>query len=229
MSTSPVPIKRPHPPARASKRKRADSPKGIVQEVTNLSAEMRELVDKLLIEDGTFEDVVETVEERSGKKLALRAVQRYFRSNLPLQQRRIQFQLEVAKGLKEAAGDPESAQNKLVDAVLLTGLMRLRRRDAHISTQDAVLEQYKRDNLRIHEDQNRLREQKLRLERRLVSSRLETELNKQNAIKAKLAEMQLLMESRQGRKELGSEALKKIQEIYGLISQEKPETPSVHA
>ena len=134
-----------------------------------------------------------------------------------------------AQALKEAVGNPESAQKDLVDAVLLTGLMRVNRRDVELTAQNAVVDHYRRQNLRIRENQNRIRMQKLRLDKQYINSRLETEKNKQDAIKAKLAEMQLLMETRNGRKELGAEALKKIQEIYGLIREEKTESQLVGA
>ncbi|MBZ5565881.1 MAG: hypothetical protein LAP13_26110 [Acidobacteriia bacterium] len=229
MSASSVSSARAHPAASARQRKRPGNPQGTLQDVSKLPAEMRTLVDEMLVDGATFEDVAEAVQERGGIRLALRAVQRYFRSNPALQQQRIKHQLETAQALKEAVGNPESAQKDLVDAVLLTGLMRVNRRDVELTAQNAVVDHYRRQNLRIRENQNRIRMQKLRLDKQYINSRLETEKNKQDAIKAKLAEMQLLMETRNGRKELGAEALKKIQEIYGLIREEKTESQLVGA
>ncbi len=229
MSAPSVSSARAHPSASARTRKRPGGPKTMLQDVSKLPAEMRTLVDEMLIDGGTFEDVAEAVQERGGMRLAVRAVQRYFRSTPALQQQRIKHQLETAQALKEAVGNPESAQRDLVDAVLLTGLMRVNRRGSDISTQDAVLEHYKRENLRLKDSQDRMRWKKLHLDRRLAESRLETEKNRQKAITAKVVEMQQLMETRKGSKELGAEALKKIQEIYGLIREERPERQPIGA
>jgi cysteinyl-tRNA synthetase len=177
----------------------------------------------MLIEGATFEDIVEAINERRKARITLHAVQNHFRSSLSLQQERVKHQLEAAQALKQAMGDPESGQQELADAILLTGLMRINRRGGEFTAQDAVYEKFKRDNLDLKKDQVRMQRQKLQLDKRLAQTRLKVEHTKHEVIKAKLREMEQLIESHRGGKNLGPEALEKIQEIYGLVS--KPSVP----
>jgi hypothetical protein len=101
--------------------------------------------------------------------------------------------------------------------------MRTNRRGSDFTAKDAAYDKLKRDNLRLKEDQVRRQWQKFRMDKRLLETRLKVERTKRELIEAKLREMQQLMQSRKGKKALGPEALKKIQEIYGLVS--KPSVP----
>lgn len=198
-------------------------PRAVCTEVKDLSEDLQKLVRQMLIEGATFEDIVEAINERGQEKITLHAVQNYFRPDLSLQQQRVKHQLEAAQSLKQAMGDPESGQQELADAILMTGLMRVNRRGSDFTAHDAVYEKFKRDNLRLKKDQVRMQWQKLRLDKRLAETRLKAEQGKQELVKARLREMQQLMESRKGGKSLGPEAFEKIQEIYGLVS--KPSVP----
>lgn len=185
--------------------------------VKDLPRNLALLVETMLVEGATFEDVVEAVEESSNEKVTLHAVQSFFRGNLALQQRRIQHQKETAQALRKALGDPKSGQQEMADAILMTGLMRVNRRGSEISAKDAVFEKYERETLRLKQDLADQRRQKLRLETRIATTRWKGEQTKIELTKAKLAEMEHILAAREGKDHLGPDVLRKIQEIYGLI------------
>lgn len=185
--------------------------------VKDLPRNLALLVETMLVEGATFEDVVEAVEESSHEKVTLHAVQSFFRGNLALQQRRIQHQKETAQALRKALGDPKSGQQEMADAILMTGLMRVNRRGSEISAKDAVFEKYERETLRLKQDLADQRRQKLRLETRIATTRWKGEQTKIELTKAKLAEMEHILAAREGKDHLGPDVLRKIQEIYGLI------------
>ena len=110
------------------------------------------LVEELLVEGATFEDVVEAANEGEGPKVTQRAVEHFFRTNLEIQKRRVQRLVEKAEALKASLhADPNSAEAKLAEAALLTGLMRLSRDGAELSLKDAVSLRMQRDNLRLRQ------------------------------------------------------------------------------
>ena len=69
--------------------------------VTDLPADLRQVVEQMLRDGATFEDVVDAVEERGRDRVSLVAVENYFRSNLVLQHDRARRQLATAAALKK--------------------------------------------------------------------------------------------------------------------------------
>lgn len=195
----------------------SDPKRPVWTKVEDLPRDLALLVETMLVEGATFEDVVEAVEDCGQERVTLHAVQNFFRGNLALQQRRIQHQKETAQALKKALGDPKSGQQEMADAILMTGLMRVNRRGSEISAKDAVFEKYERENLKLKKELASQRRQKLRLDIRIANTRLKSEQAKTELTKAKLAEMEHIVETRQGKDHLGPDVLEKIQEIYGLI------------
>ena len=207
----------------------ADEPRGpstdeqarpLCANVTDLSDELRGLVETMLVDGGTFEDVVEAVKERGKEQITLHAVQNFFRSNLGLQQQRIKRQRETAQALRQALGDPASGQQELADAILMTGLMRVSRRGSEFSAKDAVYEKYERENLRLKQELSKQKEQKLRLDKRIALTRWKSEQTRTELARARLLELQQMLDARKGQQHLGPETLQKIQEIYGLIGEQ---------
>ncbi|MFB3921590.1 MAG: phage protein Gp27 family protein [Terriglobia bacterium] len=192
--------------------------------VADLPDDLRELVRKMLIEGATVEDVVEAVNECGREKITLHAVHNYFRSDLALQQARIKWQRDTAKAFKEALGDPESGQQEVVDAVLMTGLMRLTRRSSEFGAKDALHERFDRQTVRLKQEVIRQREQKLRMEKRLAMAHWKSEEAKTDLLRGRLAELNRLIEAGKGEGKLGPETLQKIQEIYGIVK--VPYTPA---
>lgn len=193
------------------------APGQLCADVTLLPDDLRELVETMLVDGATFEDVVETLNERGRQKITLHAVQNFFRSNLGLQQQRIKRQRETALALRKALGNPASGQQALADAILMTGLMRVSRHGSEFTTKDAMYEKYERENLRLKQELTKQKEQKLHLDRRIALTRWRSEQARMELARARLRELQQMLDARKDQHHLGPETLQKIQEIYGLI------------
>jgi len=187
-----------------------------VSDVAELPGELRELVERMLTEGATFEDVYEAVNDRRAP-VTLQAIQNLYRGSLELQKRRIQFQLERARVLKESLAHPESADAQLASAAILTGLQSLSRKDAGMSLRDAVRGTLERRNIMLKRDLLRMRIAREEEEKRFRKTRLHAELLKLQLTKTKLGQLQKEMKAQGKNKTLGPEAMEKIQEIYGLL------------
>jgi Bacteriophage Mu, Gp27 len=187
-----------------------------VSDVAKLPAELRELVDRLLVEGATFEDVSESVNER-GVPLTLQAVQNRYRSDLGLQRRRIEFQAERARVLTEALGDPDSSDAQLAYAAMLTGLQSLTRKDGGITLKDAVKGTLERRNIILKRELLRMRIAREEEDKRFRKTRLHAEFLKLQLTRTKLAQLQRELKKHENNSTLGRVAMEKIQEIYGLL------------
>jgi hypothetical protein len=187
-----------------------------LNDFTELAAELRELAERMLIEGATFEDVQEALNER-GAPVTLQAVQNFFRGNLDVQKRRIEFQLERARILKEAFAFPESAEAQLANAAILTGLQRLSRRGADFSVKDSVRARLECENLTLKRSLAQLKIDRELEDRRLRKTKLHSELIKWQLARVKLQQLRRDLMREKKTKGLGPEALEKIQEIYGLL------------
>jgi hypothetical protein len=188
-----------------------------VSEVAELPSELAELVERMLTEGATFEDTYEAVNERGGPAVTLQGIQNFYRGNLELQKRRIQFQLERARQLKESFAHPESAEAQLASAAILTGLQSLTRKGAELTLRDSMRARLERENLLLKQDLLRLKVAREAEDQRLRRTKMYAELIKWQAARIKLQQLrrQLLQEGKT--KVLGPEAMEKIQEIYGLL------------
>ena len=195
-------------------------------EVSKLPAELRGLVERMLVEGATFEDTVEAVNERGPEGVTLKAIEDFFRSSLALQQQRIKRQVQTAEALKKALGDPRSGLAQLADAVLLTGLMRLNKRGADFDFHDAMKEYYQRENLRLKQEVVDLKKSKLELEQKMARARMKTELVKWKLAKGRIIELKRAVEANGKNQKLGPETIQKIQEIYGLVSEPAKRSPA---
>jgi hypothetical protein len=187
-----------------------------VSDVAKLPAELRELVERMLVEGATFEDVCEAVNDR-GVPLTLQAVQNRYRSDLQLQKRRIEFQSERARVLTEALGDPDSSDAQLAYAAMLTGLQSLTRKEGGITLKDAVKGTMERRNILLKRDLLRMRLAREEEEKRFRKTRLHAEILKLRLTRAKLVQLQRELKKPENTSTLGHVAMEKIQEIYGLL------------
>jgi len=217
--------KRPHPAAGAAtlspRRGRGQAPategrQRPVNDVAGLPAEERELVERMLVEGATFEDVFDAVKDR-GVQVTLQAVQNRYRSDLELQKRRIEFQVERARVLTEALGDPESSDAQLAHAALLTGLQTLSRNGREMTMKDAVKVLLERRNIKLKGELMRLRIKREEEEKRFRKTRLHAEILKLRLTRGRLVQLERELKKPENRSTLGPVALEKIQEIYGLL------------
>lgn len=187
-----------------------------VSEVGKLPAELRELVERMLVEGATFEDVFDALKDR-GVQATLQAVQNRYRSDLALQKRRIEFQVERARVLTEALGDPDSSDAQLAHAALLTGLQTLSRNGREMTMKDAVKVLLERRNIRLKGKLMRLRIKREEEDKRFRKMRLHAEILKLRMTRAKLVQLQRELKKPENSSTLGHVAMEKIQEIYGLL------------
>ena len=194
-----------------------------------LPAEKQPLVAELLVEGATFEDVVETVNEGEGPKVTQGAVERFFRSNLELQKRRVERLVEKAEALKTSLqADPNSAERKLAEAALLTGLMRLSRGGSELSVKDVVSLRLQHDNLRLKQRILRLKERDAIQKHHINEARMRHEFEKFKLTREKARQIREHLRSLKQGQQLGPETFVKIQEIYGLLNEPfiPPQTPA---
>lgn len=185
-------------------------------DVAKLPAEMRELVERMLVEGATFEDVYDALGER-GAPATLQAVQNRYRGDLGLQKRRIEFQSERARVLTEALGDPDSSDAQLAHAALLTGLQALSRDGREMTVKDAVKVLLERRNSKLRGELLRMRVRREEEEQRFRKTRRHAELVKLQLARGRLVQLQRELRKSENSSTLGRVALEKIQEIYGLL------------
>ena len=187
-----------------------------ISDVAKLPAELRELVERMLVEGATFEDVYDAVNER-GIHLTLQAIQSRYRSDLELQKRRIEFQVERARVLTQALGDPDSSDAQLAYAAMLTGLQSLTRKEGGLTLRDAVKGTMERRNILLKRDLLRMQVEREKEEKRFRKTRLHAEMLKLRLTRAKLVQLERELKKPENSSTLGRVAMEKIQEIYGLL------------
>jgi hypothetical protein len=185
-----------------------------------------ELINQMLIEGSTFEDVADAITESGRVKLGARIVERHFRSNPELQEKRVVRQVEIARRLKAALADPQSEQAELAESVLIMGLMGLNRRTAAQSMQQAMRYKHQQENIRLREDAFNLKVEKLEMDKKLLEARLKMETLKQEMLARKFQSLKEAAERASADDALSPEILKQIHEIYGLVSPEEGEMTS---
>jgi hypothetical protein len=198
----------------------------ICTNVGNLLPDEIALINQMLIEGSTFEDVAEAITESGRVKLTARVVERHFRSDPELQERRIVRQVEVARRLREALAGPRSEQTDLAESVLFMGLMGLSRRTAAQGMQQAMRYKHQQENVRLREDAFNLKVEKLEMDKKLLETRLKMESMKHEMLAQKFQSLKEAAERASAGDALSPEILKQIHEIYGLVSPVEAEPAS---
>lgn len=193
-------------------------------DVGRLPDYLQKLVKRLLVQGATFQDVVDAVQETPGDGITLQAVQDYFRRDLDIQQERIKRQVAGAKALREAAGiklNPEdqklAGEIGVLDAVILTGLMRLNRDQIEMDANDARHEKLVRQNLELK--RQTLRMERMRKEEYCQRERVKAraELARARLLEGKLKVLLKGLKPVEQTQRLSPQAYQQIQEVYGLI------------
>ena len=176
-------------------------------------------VDELLAEGATFEDVVRTLNDATGGGIAEIAVENYFRANLDLQKRRVRRMVEKLEELKKSLGDPESAEGKLAEAALFTGLMGLTRKSTYIDLEDLETLRLRRDKLALERTIMELKEKEARERRRMMQAQTSYVIAKCDKAKFELRKMMDLLRDLKRGDQLDAQTIGRIREIYGIIRQ----------
>jgi hypothetical protein len=189
-------------------------------DVKELPEHLHRVVDRMLAEGSTFEDAVAAVKELEDGEITLAAVEIYFRSNMALQQDRVRRLQKTLTNLKSACANPESAQADLAETVLLMGLLGLKKTSATSDVQHAIRAKEQKENFRLKEDVFRLKLKRSGLESQLMKARLKADQAKLKLASAKLEQLKGVLERERGGASLTPEMLQRIQEVYGIVSDE---------
>jgi hypothetical protein len=197
-------------------------------DLDRLDPERLQKIDELLAEGATFEDVVRTLNDATGEGIAEVAVENYFRSNLELQKRRVRRMVEKLEELKKSLGGPESAEGKLAEAALFTGLMGLTRKSTYIDLEDLEVLRLKRDKLNLERTIMEMKEKEARERRRMMQAQTNYVIVKCDKAKFELRKMMDLLRGLKRGDQLDAQTIGKIREIYGIIRQPyiEPENPA---
>ena len=123
------------------------------------------------------------------------------------------------EALKRSLGEPESAEGKLAEAVLFTGLMGLTRSPMYADLEDVQTLRLKRDKLDLERTILEMREKDARDRRRLLQAQTSHVLAKVEKAKFELRKMEELLRTLKRGERLDTETLNRIREIYGIIKQ----------
>lgn len=191
----------------------------VCADVTKLAPEWRELVEKLIEEGSTLEDVAEILDERQGPRVTLHALAVHYQSSLALQARRINHLIELADKLKNAMAHPESIEARLADATLLTGLVRLTRGQSQLTIKDAQSLRMQRENLRLRQRILKMKQaEAVRKKSEAHQRYLYEEARRQKLTLQNQELMEILKKLRQDQT-LPADVMGKIQEIYGIVKE----------
>ena len=191
----------------------------VCADVTKLASEWRELVEKLIEEGSTLEDVAEILQERQGPRVTLHALGVYYQSNLDLQKRRIKHLIELADKLKHAMAHPESTEGRLADATLLTGLVRLTRRHAQLTIKDAQSLRMQRENLRLRQRILKMKQAQAVREKSIAHQHYLYEEERRQKLKLENKKLEEILKKLRQDQTLPADVMEKIQEIYGIVKQ----------
>lgn len=188
-----------------------------LNDARELPAELRELVDRMMTEGATFEDVYEALAERGGPLLSLQGIQNYYRGNLDVQRRRVQYQVERARQLRDSFANPESAEAQLAQAAILTGLQCLTRKGSQMTVRETLQASMMRENLQLKRRLAHIKVQRDSEDERYRRTKHQAEMAKLHFLKLKIQQLRRLLLQEGKDKVLGPEAMEKIQEIYGVL------------
>ena len=197
-------------------------------DLDRLDPEHMRKIDDLLGEGATFEDVVRTLNDATGGGIAQQAVENYFHANLDLQKRRVRRMVEKLEELKKSLGDPESAEGKLAEAALFTGLMGLTRKSTSIDLEDLETLRLRREKLALERTVMELKAKEARDRRRMVQAQTSYVIAKCDKAKFELRKMMDLLRDLKRGDQLDAQTIGRIREIYGIIRQPyiEPENPA---
>ena len=194
----------------------------VYHDLDDATPEVLAKVRQLLVNGNTFEDTV-AILAGSGKAIVtLPAVKNHYRSHLDIQEERINRQLGAADTLKKALKDPSCAQGRLAEAVLLTGLMGVNDKTEAAGVPNAMRVQSEQDSFRLKSDMARVQTRKLQADVQLLRIKLKYEQERVQRMEQRSEEVKQALQDGVG-PGMKPEAIQRIQEIYGLLTDSSPQ------
>jgi hypothetical protein len=189
-----------------------------------LSADQRKAARELLIQGATFENVVLTLGAR-GQRVSLLAVENFFRADPELHALRAKRTIQVARTIRTECEGGDPGDIELADAVIMTGLQRLRSATAELNVNEALRRRNERElthlraqNLVLKGRESHAKRDLYRARGRVLNVQWRTAREKLKQIKDEV------VNAKKGELS-GPELASRIQEIYGLI--EAPPVPAI--
>ncbi len=195
---------------------------GPVKDPIASDGKLHELVDRLLTEGSTFEDVVEAANRLVPPGVTLNAVKTYFQGNRKLQAERVHYMIETSESLLAGLGDPESAEARLAKAAFLTGYLNLYQDASPITLKDAEHARMEQANLNLKHRLVVAQRDKARQALQYSKERTRLLVLAQDKITEQIAILQQDAKRQQAGEPLGPAMLQRIQQIYGLTCQPMP-------
>jgi hypothetical protein len=192
----------------------------VENDVMKLAGGLQALVNKMLKEGMTFEDVVEAVNARGGQRITLNAVKGYFQGNRMLQSKRARRQVEDAEALLAFVDkDPKSAEARLARATFLTGYSKVNRNASVVTPREAARYRMECDNLNLKHQILML--QKTKAKQDLEYSRARTNLLQitQAKMQGEILRLERELRAHRAGEPIGPEVLQQIRQLYGLACQ----------
>ena len=191
----------------------------VKNDVKALDPALQTLVNKMLTEGSTFEDVVEAIQER-GDGITLNAVQNYFQGNLSIQKKRVRYLMQSADALLATVDkNPKSAEAQLARATFLTGYSRVRRDASLITPKDAERTRMERENLALKHQILVMRKKKAAQDLDYSRARTRLILLTQGKLQEEILKLQREVTAHRAGEPMGPEMLQRIQQLYGLACQ----------
>jgi hypothetical protein len=191
-----------------------------VRYLARIAPEILPELDELIIEGWTLEGAAAAINESGKYTVALSSVEHYFRSNIDLQRRRIQFISRTASAITEhLPGNPDSPEKQIVNALVMGGLLKSNEKDAYTNLNIMMLRRAEIINLELR---NKLMEGKT-IENRLQKKHLEAQTQLMRArtefVEGQTEKLREFVRKLEKKKNITPDTLEKIQAIYGLMSQ----------
>jgi len=180
---------------------------------------LRALMDKLLIEGSTFEDVVEAANEQGENTITLNWVRCYFRANPQLQAKRMRYLVETAESLLKGLGDPKSAEERLARAAYLEAYLKLHREEPPVELKDAEHARMERANLDLKHKLVVVQRDKARQALTYSKERTRILVLTQEKLRGEISNLQQAAKAQKAGEPMGPAMLQKIQQLYGLACQ----------
>jgi hypothetical protein len=191
----------------------------VCTDVEQLAPEWRDLIEQLIEDGSTFEDVEEIFKERQGPRVTLHALETFYNSNPELQKRRVRSLIERADKLKRAMANPASTEAQLADATLFTGLMRLSRRSALLTIKDAHSLRLQRENLQLRRRVLNMRLAEAVRKKSEAHQRYQYEEERRQKLVLENQKLVEILKQLRQDQALPPDVMTKIQEIYGIVKE----------
>lgn len=186
--------------------------------IDQLSDPGRELVEELLADGKTYNQVIAALAEKTGEKISRSSLSRFRVTDFEPTRQRIAAARDAASEIADMLRDGRSVEDKFTATaqglfdIMLTRVMEMKGADvAKLSREARMFQQARTAQRRADNDEQRLKldQEKLDLDRRELDKKLADFEAKQAA--ARDAAQELV-----GGKELSDEQLQKIRDLYGL-------------